>query len=494
MERAERHEEGTGGLRRVLGFGDVVLYFITAGVNLQWVATASAAGPSSITVWLLACATMSVPLAFCVVELSSRYPQEGGVYVWSKRAFGDFAAFMTGWTYWMSNLPYFPGVLYFAAGNALYLGGQRWRHLSNSPAYFILASLAGLALGTILNLVGLQIGKWLNAVGAHARWLATVVLIGIGATAWLRFGSATEFSGASLVPGLHVRDLVFWSTIAFALTGFESASFMGEEIRDARRSIPRAIFASAPLIALIYILGTASVLVAVPSSEVGSLQGIMEAIAAAGHRLGLDWAVPVAAALISLSALGSVGAWLGSTARIPFVAGIDNFLPRSFGRLHPKWRTPYVALLAEAALTVVCVLLGQAGTTVRGAYNILVSMTVISYMLPFLYLFAAAIKLQREPAGAGVIRVPGGRRVAILLGVVGFSTTCAAIVLAVFPAPDEAHKGLAVAKVVGLTLLNVGGGALVYRMGRRRKAVSPGTEGPGQAPRGSPRSPASGAP
>jgi glutamate:GABA antiporter len=455
-------------LRQAMGFRDVILYFITAGVNLQWVATAAAAGPSAIVLWLISCATMSLPLAFCVVELSSRYPQEGGIYVWSKRAFGDFAAFMTGWTYWMSNLPYFPGVLYFAAANALYIGGERWRHLSASPTYFILASCLGLALGTWLNLVGLQIGKWLNNIGAHARWMATLLLMGIGAAAWMRSGSATEFSLSSLTPGLHVRDLIFWSTIAFALTGFESASFMGEEIKDARRTIPRAIFVSAPLIALIYILGTASVLVALPASEVGSLQGVMEAIGAAGRRIGFEGIAPVAAALIALSALGSVGAWLGSTARLPFVAGIDHFLPESFGRVHPKWRTPHVALWTEAIITVVCVLLGQAGTSVRGAYNILVSMTVISLLLPFLYLFAAAIRLQREPAGPEVIRVPGGRPVATLLGAVGFTTTAVAIVLSVFPPPDEPHKGMAVAKVVGLTLLNVGGGALVYRLGRRR--------------------------
>src|SRR3989441_11277042 len=142
-------------LRRVMGFPDVVLFFITSGVNLQWVATASAAGPSAITVWFIAFATMAVPLAFAIVEMSSRYPQEGGMYVWSKRAFGDFAAFMTGWTYWMSNLPYFPGVLYFAAGNALYIGGVGWARVSGSPSYFILAALLGLLPGPVPNLGGL---------------------------------------------------------------------------------------------------------------------------------------------------------------------------------------------------------------------------------------------------------------------------------------------------------------------------------------------------
>src|SRR3989441_9468826 len=167
-----------------MGSPDVVLFFITAGVNLQWVATASAAGPSAITVWFIGFATMAIPLAFAIVEMSSRYPQEGGMYVWSKRAFGDFAAFMTGWTYWMSNLPYFPGVLYFAAGNALYIGGDSWRRLSASPSYFILAALLGLLFGSVPYPVGLQFGKWLSNIGALARWLVTLALLLIGGFAW----------------------------------------------------------------------------------------------------------------------------------------------------------------------------------------------------------------------------------------------------------------------------------------------------------------------
>ena len=461
---------GTQGLRRTMGFGDVVLYFITAGVNLQWVATASAAGPSALTVWLLAFVAMAVPLAFSVVEMSSRYPQEGGMYVWTKRAFGDFAAFMTGWSYWMSNLPYFPGVLYFAAGNALYVGGDRFLHLSTSRTYFIAAALVGLLLGTVPNLLGLQFGKWLSNMGAVARWLATLALVLIGAVAWFRLGPATEFTPASLVPGLGVKNLIFWSSIAFALTGLESASFMGEEIKESRRTIPRAIFTAVPIITLIYILGTASVLVALPAGALTSLQGIIDAIRAACGRLGLEALVPVVALLIAASALGSVGAWLASVARLPFVAGIDRFLPRSFGRIHPRWRTPHIALITLAITIVVCIFLGQAGTSVKGAYDILVSMTVITTLIPFLLLFAAMIRLQREPAGPEVIRVPGGRPVAVLAGAVGFATTAVSIVLSFFPAEDEPHKALAVAKILGLTLVMVGSGVVVYAVGRRRRA------------------------
>ena len=452
-----------------MGFGDVVLYLITTGINLQWVATAAAAGPSSIAVWLLAFVVMAVPLSFTVVEMSSRYPQEGGMYVWSKRAFGDFAAFMTGWTYWMSNLPYFPGVLYFAAGNALYIAGDRLRGLSGSPAYFIIAALVGLALGLVPNFFGLQFGKWLSNVGAVARWLSMAALLVIGALAWLRFGPATAFTPAAMTPGLDIRSLIFWSTIAFALTGAESASLMGDEIKDARRTIPRAIFTAVPLVALTYILGTAAVLVALPPDQVRGLQGPIEAVDAATHRLGMPGFTSIAALLITVSALGSVGAWLASVTRLPFVAGIDRYLPRAFGRLHPKWRTPHVSLITLGAALVVCIVLGQAGTSVKGAYDVLVSMTVITTLIPFLFVFASLVKLQREPADPGVIRVPGGRPVATLLGAIGFATTAASIVLSFLPAPDEPDKALAVAKIAGLTILSTGSGVVVYAWGRWRQ-------------------------
>ncbi|HEV8702028.1 MAG TPA: APC family permease [Candidatus Polarisedimenticolia bacterium] len=462
-------KDATPELRRAMGFGDVVLYLITTGINLQWVATAAAAGPSSIAIWVLAFLVMAVPLSLSVVELSSRYPQEGGMYVWSKHAFGDFAAFMTGWTYWMSNLPYFPGVLYFAAGNALYIAGDRLRALSGSSAYFIIAALLGLGLGLVPNFYGLQFGKWLSNIGAVARWLAMAALLIIGGLAWFRFGPATGFTLSTMTPGLDIRSLIFWSTIAFALTGAESASLMGGEIKDARRSIPRAIFTAVPIVTLTYILGTASVLVALPTDQVRGLQGPIEAVDAAARRLGLPGFTSIAALLFTVSALGSVGAWLAGVTRLPFVAGIDRYLPRSFGRLHPRWRTPHVSLITLGVALVVCIVLGQAGTSVKGAYDVLVSMTVITTLIPFLLVFASLVKLQREPAGPGVIRVPGGRPVAVLVGAIGFATTAASIVLSFFPAPDEPHKALAVAKIAGLTLLSTGSGMAVYAWGRWRQ-------------------------
>jgi len=457
-------------LRRTLGFRDLLLFYIVTGFSLRWIATAAAAGPSALVIWVIAALGLFVPLVFTVLELSSRYPEEGGIYVWSKRAFGPFAAFLTGWTYWGSNLPYFPGLLYFGAANALFIGGAKWQTLSSNSTYFIIVSLAGLTIAVVMNVVGLNVGKWLNNVGALAGWLPALALIAFGAIAWTRFGSATPMAARALVPSTSLKDVIFWSTIAFAFGGVESASTMGEEIVDARRTVPRAILTAGAIMTVLYMVGTFSVLLAMPKEQISGLQGIMQAIQTMAGRIGASWMVPILAALVTINALGGVGGWFAATARLPFVAGIDRFLPPAFGALHPRWRTPYVALLVQAAIAALFIWLGQAGTSVRGAYDALVSMGIIAYFIPFLFMFAAMIKLQREPAGPGVMRVPGGTPVAIALAVLGMATTAVSIVLACVPPDEEPHKLLAAGKVVGSSLFLVGIGVIVYGLGRRRAA------------------------
>jgi glutamate:GABA antiporter len=456
------------GLRRVLSFRDLFLYYSVTGFSLRWIATAAAAGPSALVIWVVAALGFFVPLVFTVLELSSRYPEEGGVYVWSKRAFGPFAAFITGWTYWGSNLPYFPGLLYFAAANALFIGGPAWQSLSANSTYFIAVATVGLTIAVTMNVVGLNVGKWLNNIGALASYGPAALLIVLGAISWSRVGSATPIDAHSLMPSTSLKDVIFWSTIAFAFGGVESGSTMGEEIQDARRTVPRAILAAGVVITVLYIVGTFSILLAIPKEQVSGLQGIMQAIQVITTRVGLQGVVPLVAALVTVNALGGVGGWFAATARLPFVAGIDRFLPRAFGELHPTWRTPYVALLVQAAIALLFVFLGQAGTSVRGAYDALVSMGIIAYFIPFLFMFAAMIVLQREPAGPDVMRVPGGRPVAILLASVGFIVTAISIVLAAVPPDEEPNKALAVVKVVGSSLVLVGVGIGVYFAGRRR--------------------------
>ena len=306
-----------------MGFADLVLFYVVTGISLRWIATAASGGPSAIVIWIGAWLCFYLPLALSVLELSSRYPQEGGLYVWTKQAFGGFAGFMSAWTYWTSNLPYFPAVLYFAASNALYIRPRNWTYLADNANLYIWFSVAALVLVTLLNLVGLDIGKWLHNVGAFGMWLPVVIVIVMGLVGWHRFGSATRFSGSSLVPGAHLKDIVFWATLTYALGGCETASFMSEEVKNPRRTIPRALLLGGLIVTFCYIIGTVSVLLALPQNEVSGLQGLMQAVARTADRLGWFGVIPFAAALIVISNLGAAGAYLAAVARLPFAAGMD---------------------------------------------------------------------------------------------------------------------------------------------------------------------------
>ncbi|MGA2760908.1 MAG: APC family permease [Candidatus Cybelea sp.] len=455
-------------LRRAMGPIDAILFFVVAGSNLQWLATAAAAGPSSLVVWLIGCLAMFVPLSIVVVFLSSHYPDEGGLYVWSKRAFGPLAGFITGWMYWASNLPYFPALLYFAAGNALFIAGSRGRMLAASPVYFIAVALGGLALATILNIYGLQIGKWLTNAGAVARWTATLLLLTLGAIAWWRFGTATHISIAALRPGVQIKDLIFWSVIAFAWTGPEAIAFMGGEIARPRRTIPIALAIAAPAIAIIYIAGTLSLLIAAVPHDINPSSGVMDGLSRLDSRFGWNALTPIAALLVALSCVGSAGAWLGAVARIPFVAGIDRYLPDAFGRMHPRWGSPVAALITQAAIAAVFIFLGQGGTSVNGAYDVLVSSTVIITLLPFVFLFASALKLRGAAGSSGEIRIPGGAATVCVAALIGLATTLVAIAFAGFPAADDPNKTLSVVKVIGMSVLVLAGGLAIYARGRRK--------------------------
>jgi amino acid transporter len=458
--------------KQAMGFRDLLLFYVITGISLRWIATAAAAGPSSIVVWIGAWFCFYTPLALSVLELSSRYPNEGGLYVWSKRAFGDFSGFMSAWTYWTSNLPYFPAVLYFAASNVLFMRESKWQHLSSNATFYIVFALLTLSAATILNVVGLDVGKWLHNVGALAMWIPVGIVIIMGFVAWHRYGSATPFTLHSMTPSTHLNDIIFWSVLTFAFGGSETASFMGEEIKNARRTIPFALLFSGVTVTVCYILGTVCVLLALPSTQVNSLQGLVQAVSATSNRIGFPGVLPVAAFLIALSNIGAAGAYLAAVARLPFVAGLDRFLPPAFGHLHPRWKTPWIALLTQFVLGVVFIFLGQAGTSVKGAYDVLVSMGVITYFIPYLYLFAAMIKLQSEPGNSNVIRVPGGTLMAKLIATLGLCTTTLTIALSLIPQPDEPNKRLAVFKVVGgcgaLLLI----GAWIYVAGRRRAQVT----------------------
>jgi len=454
-------------LKRGIRFRDLVLFYVVSGMSVRWMASAAAAGPSILVVWVAALTCFFVPLAGSVMELSSRYPQEGGLYVWSREAFGDFAGFIAAWTYWMSNLPYFSGVLYFGAASALFAFGAQGRALAANPFYYLAFAVGWLAIITLLNIRGVDAGKWLNNVSSLGGLLPLAVLLALAGVSYWRFGPATHFTTAAVTPHWTLDNAVFWSSVFFAFGGVEAGSAMGDEIQNPRRTIPLAIVLGGSILAIGYIGGTAALLVGLPSDAVGGPDGFVNGIHQLSANLGMGWLLAPVALLVGLNAVGGAAAYLSSTSRLPFVAGIDRYLPAAFGRIHPRYRTPWVAIAVYGGAGIVVALAGQAGTTVRGAYNVLVSMAIIAYFIPYLYLFAAMIRLQSRAAGPEVRRVPGGKPVAIALACVGIASTGLTIVLSTIPGADETNKPLAVLKVVGGTAVLIGLGLAVFLAERR---------------------------
>ena len=438
-------------LERALKTRDIVLFNVAAIVGMRWVALAAANGPSSLFLWVLAAVAFFIPQGFAVTALATAIPEEGGLYVWTTRAFGPRHGFLAGFLYWANNVLYFPTLALSTVVFALYVFGLRFAALEQSAAFTGGASLVLLAVALGFNIVGMKTGRWIQNIGGLAQWVPSIVLLVVGVLALSRFGSATPMPAASLLPDFgKLSTVLFFANLCFGFAGLELAPTMCGEVVDPKKTFPRAIVISALTIAACYLVGTISLLWALPQNETSIISGVLQAVTKAGARVGLPWLGPPTAILLTLAGLGGLGAWLIGSARLLFVGGLDKYLPPVFARTHPKWKTPYVALLGQGVLSVIFILAATQGSTVKSAYLKLVNATLIVYFIPFLYMFAAAIRLERQiGATPGAVPVPGGRAGSLFWNGLGFLTTLVAIVLALIPPADSADKGAFFFQVAG---------------------------------------------
>ena len=452
---------------RVLGLRDLVLLNIAAVVGLRWLPIAAQIGPSSLILWALALIIFFLPLGLSVVELSSRIPGEGGLYLWSKAAFGDRHGFIAGWSYWTANMVFFPALLLAAAGVAVYIAGDRWLPLAGNDLYNGTFCLVALWSSTLLNIFGLQRAKWLQNIGGLATWLIAALVILCGAWAWYRFGAATRFTATNLMPNFgSLATFATLATIALAFDGLELGPILGGEIREPRRTIPRAILIAGIVTATIYIAGTAALLVTLPTRQIDVVGGIPQALASVGDRLGLPLFGAFGAVLLTLSLLGGLGAWITGTARLPFVVGVDRYLPKPLAALHPRYATPYVALLTQGVIVTVILIAALSGSTIHETYRVLIDMTLILTFIPLLYIFAALPILRRRGVGSdhATIAIPGGTIGCWLTCGLGFATTLLAIVTSMVP-PQGSSAGMFFLKVVVGCVLFIGIGLIFHARG-----------------------------
>ena len=474
MTTAPTHTgETTSQLRKSMGFWDVLLFNIATVLGPRWIAAAGHNGTSSISLWVLAAVFFFVPGALVINELSSRFPEEGGLYAWARDAFGPFHGFIAGWTYWIYTVFYFPGLLLASASMSAYIAGDHGAALAQNRAFQIWVSLGLLLVAVVLNIIGLNVGKWLQNAGGVGTYVPLLILAGVAAVVCLHHGSVTHFTVRNMLPTWNWDTVNFWSQIAFAFTGLELVSAMSEEVRDPRRTLPRAVFGAGALIALMYIAGTFAVLALSPAADLDPQSGVFHAIAIGSAALRIGILGVIAAVLVTVGNAGGVGSTVAGIARVPFMVGIDRYLPAAFGKIHPKWKTPYISILVQAIVSGAILLVSQINDTTRGAYQFLIDAAIILYFIPFLYMFAAVIKLAHRAdrkENPHAVLVPGGIFGVWVCGGLGFLVVLIGILVSLVPPGDSSSKLGFELKLVGGTIASILLGLVLYWRGARAKA------------------------
>jgi glutamate:GABA antiporter len=453
-------------LIRALGRRDLVLLFVVAVFNLNVVPSIAANGGVTIWLWIISLILFFWPQGIAVIELAHRYPGEGGVYLWAKEVFGDFHGFLSGWCYWTNNMLYVPTIMLYFVGVSVYVLGPRYQGLPDNRIFAASVSLALLAFLTFLNILGLGVGKWINNVGAIGTFIAATVLIGLGIVICSRFGT-TMTAGDFKIPANPRFVLNSFGVVCFGLIGLELASVMGDEIKDPARTLPGSVAWGGVIAGTLYVAVTLTLLVSVGKS-VDVLQGVVQAVTGMAARVGVNWIAVPFALMLSLAIAGIGSAWIGGCARIPFVAGLDSYMPSWLGNIHPRYATPYAALIVQGMVSAVLVILNFTGAGVKETFQKLLSLAVVLNLIPFVYMFAALVRF-------GVTEsVPKGqysRATLLIAGLSGFFTTILGIALVFFPTQQITSLWKYELWMFGGTLFFIGLAAFFFFVYGRRKEM-----------------------
>jgi glutamate:GABA antiporter len=454
-------------LKRVLGQRDLVLLFVVAVFNLNVLPSIAANGGVTIWLWMISLALFFWPQGIAVIELAQRYPGEGGVYLWAKEVFGPFHGFLSGWCYWTNNMMYVPTVLLYFVGVSVFALGTGHEQLADNKFFALTACVILLAVLVVLNIVGLGVGKWINNIGGIGTFIAAGLLVALGLIVWLRFGTDVTWTDFE-IPENPRFVLNSFGVICFGLVGLELASVMGDEIQNPQKTLPGAVAWGGILSGALYIGATLTLLVAVSKEDISVLQGIVQAVTRMAERVGVPWIVAPFAFLLSLSIAGIGSAWLGGSARIPFVAGLDSYMPQWLGTIHSRYRTPYAALLVHAGVSLALVVMNFVSSGVQESFQRLLSLAVVLQLIPFLYMFGALLKIALAP---DFQKARYGKTKLILAGTSGLVTTALGIGLAFFPAQQITSLSSYETWMVSGTLFFIGAAAFFFFVYGRRKTA-----------------------
>ena len=462
--------------RRRMRFLDLVLFTLATSISIRWLPAAAGAGPVSLFMWAAAMLGFMGPLILATMELTARFPGVGGLYAWARETLGPFTGFVCGWLYWTCNLPFFSGMLVFIVNALALAAGPHWGPVIQQPQVFLSVSIVLVLLVAVLHLLGLGAGKWISNFGTAAMFGLLAVLLAAGvAKAFSHGGPATNLAHTSWKLPLNADGAILWSIMVFAFGGPETLAFLRDEIDGGAKKVVQILVSVGVLQVATYGLGTLAMLSILTPAENSRLAGVPEALASGLADLHVPGLAPLALLLLALAFTGGFSAWFGVCARLPFAAGVDDVLPRSFSYRSPRTGAPVVAILVQTVATVVLVAVGQGGVNLKATYDFLVSMTVLSYTIPFVFLFLSYLKVQSWPLMAGVWTPPGGAWTARAAGVAGLVVTVVAILCTLAPSPDTIDKTGAVVKLLVSSAVLVLSGVAAWWIAawRKRRAQNP---------------------
>jgi amino acid transporter len=465
LQKAEaRVVEKSAEFRKELGLRDLALTQILFVIGLVWVGTAGKLGPAHVVFWLVAIVLFYIPSAIVVIYLNRQMPLEGGLYQWAKLGFSEVIGFMVAWNLWLFVMTNTSETGLLVTTTLSYALGPHGAWVASNKFVITLTSAFIVMLLVVISTIGLGLGKWVHNAGGIIMLSIFATLIALPFVN-LMHGDLREFHPlATAVPVFSLLSLNILGKLGFgALGGFEYVAILAGECRNPARTIGRSVIVAAPIIALLFILGTSSVLAFVPPEKIDLIGPIPQVLSIGFRPFGLA-AMIVPIALVSLSILRITQASVNFTGmtRLPMVAGWDRLMPQWFTKLHPRFKTPANSILLVGAITLALGLVSLIGVGQQEAFQLLFNAGGIFYALTYLVMFAIPIVGLRN-AGR---RPPLWLRIASLSG---FLMTLLYVTLSIFPIINVEKPLIFTAKIAGMIIAANLFGVLIFVIARSKR-------------------------
>ncbi|MEY2564402.1 MAG: glutamate:GABA antiporter [Verrucomicrobiota bacterium] len=451
--------------RKELGLRDLALTQILFIIGLTWVGAAAKLGPAHVVFWLLAITLFYLPSAVVVIYLNRLMPLEGGLYQWAKLGFSEAAGFMVAWNLWLYVITNTSEIGLQLTTNLAYAIGPSGAWISSNKWLITLTSLLVIALLVVVSTVGLSVGKWLHNVGGIIMLTIFGVLLVLPFVLVAR-GEMREFHPlATAMPVFSLFSLNILGKLGFgALGGFEYVAILAGECRSPARTIGRSVMVAAPLIAIMFIFGTSSVLAFVRPDQIDLIAPIPQVLSLGFKTFGVAaLVVPVALALLIVLRIAQASVNFTGLTRLPMVAGWDHLMPRWFTKLHPRFKTPVNSILFVGAVTVVMGSLSLIGVGQQESFQLLFNAGGIFYALTYLVMFSIPLFGLRAQTSAP----PWWLRVAAASGLL---MTLLYVALSIFPIIDVKSNSAFTIKVAGVIVAANVVGIGIFAAARARRA------------------------